>query len=220
MTRGQKYRGRVTLSDIDDDEELRRILRSFIEFGGGEEWREVINQAAIEWLEGYVPKLSGVLNTGVLNEVNKVIQGSLLSGLTLKERMTALREAGDELSRMMERRIEAIARTEITRADTLGRLMSMKGNEDVIGVEFSAVMDDRTTEICSSRHGLLMRLNDPRLPENTPPLHVNCRSLLIALTVYDYPDGLLTSHEFDEGMPISEQRPEDIAEVEKVLNGE
>ena len=118
---------------------------------------------------------------------------------------------------MSDRRIESIARTEITRADTLGRLTSMKANDDVIGVEFSAIMDDRTTEICSSRHGLVMRLDDPRLPENTPPLHVNCRSLLISLTVYDYPDGLLTSHEFDE-VGAGTQRPEDIDEVAKILN--
>ena len=92
----------------------------------------------------------------------------------------------------------------------------MKGNDDVIGVEFSAIMDDRTTEMCAERHGLVMRLDDPRLPENTPPLHFRCRSLLLSLTVYDYPDGLLTSHEYEE-VPAGEQRPEDIAEVVKIL---
>ena len=101
----------------------------------------------------------------------------------------------------------------------MGRLISMKSNDDVIGVEFSAIMDDRTTEICSSRHGLFMRLDDPRLPENTPPLHVRCRSLLLPCTVYDYPDGLLTSHEFDD-VPSGTQRTEDIDDVNKILNAE
>ena len=137
----------------------------------------------------------------------------------MKERVKALQEAAPELAAMTRHRLEAIARTEITRADTLGRLVSMKANDDVIGVEFSAIMDDRTTEMCISRHGLVMRLDDPRLPENTPPIHVNCRSMLISLTVYDYPDGLLTSHEFDE-IPAGIQRPEDIEEVKKILENE
>ena len=152
----------------------------------------------------------------MLEGVREVMRNSLQTGSTLQERMKALRESAPEFSRMTDARIESIARTEITRADTLGRLSSMKSNDDVIGVEFSAVMDDRTTEMCQSRHGLVMRLDDPRLPENTPPIHISCRSLLLPCTVYEYPDGLLTSHEFEEA-PAGTQRPEDIAEVVKIL---
>ena len=62
-----------------------------------------------------------------------------------------------------------------------------------------------------------MRMDDPRLAYNTPPLHVNCRSLLLAATVYDHPDGLLNSHEFDE-VEGGKQRDEDVAAVKKVLD--
>ena len=213
---GRKYRGRIKLADMPTDDELRRVLEDFIALDASEEWYAVIPQTAIDWLKEYVPSLAGILSETVLEKVRDVISSSLQEGSTLQERMKALRENVTELLRMSEARIESIARTEITRADTLGRLSSMKSNDDVIGVEFSAVMDDRTTEICSSRHGLVMRLDDPRLPENTPPCHVNCRSVLISLTVYDYPDGLLTSHEFSE-VPAGMQRAEDIAEVLKIL---
>ncbi len=182
------------------------------------EWHEVIPEEAVRWLEGYVPKLAGSINEDVLTNVGSVIRESMMTGSTLQERMKALRESSDVLQRMTDARIESIARTEITRADSMGRLISMKSNEDVIGVEFSAIMDDRTTEICSSRHGLFMKLDDPRLPENTPPLHVNCRSMLLSCTVYDYPDGMLTSHEFDE-VQSGQQRAEDIAEVSRLLGG-
>ena len=204
-SKGKKYNGKITLSDLPDDEEIRNALNGFISFGSPN-----------EWLNSYTPNLAGVLQNDVLEKTRDVIRNSMLEGSTLKERMQTLREAAPELSSMTQHRIEAIARTEITRADTMGRLVSMKANDDVIGVEFSAVMDDRTTDICASRHGLVMRLDDPRLPENTPPLHVNCRSLLISATVYDYPDGLLTSHEFEEISP-AQQRPEDIEEVAKIL---
>ncbi len=213
---GRRYKGRITLADTPTDDELREILEQFMNYEELGEWESVIPQAAIDWLEDYVPELAGNLRDSVLEVVSEVMSNSLQTGSTLQERMKALRESAPELSRMSESRIESIARTEITRADTLGRLSSMKSNDDVIGVEFSAIMDDRTTEMCQSRHGLVMRLDDPRLAENTPPLHVRCRSLLLSCTVYEYPDGLLTSHEFDEA-PAGTQRPEDIQEVMKIL---
>ena len=213
---GRKYKGKITLADMPTDDELREILTDFMNGEYLGEWESVIPQSAIDWLEDYTPTLAGNLSSSVLEGVREVMHNSLQTGSTLQERMKALRESAGELSRMAESRIESIARTEITRADTLGRLSSMKSNDDVIGVEFSAVMDDRTTEICQSRHGLVMRLDDPRLPENTPPCHVRCRSVLLACTVYEYPDGLLTSHEFGE-VPAGTQRAEDIAEVVKIL---
>ena len=216
---GGKYRGRVKLTDLPEDERIKELLREFIELEAGGEWYEIIPMEAVNWLNEYVPNLAGLFSASILERVREVIQASMLEGATLQERMKALRESNEELSRMTSQRIESIARTEITRADSMGRLISMKGNEDVIGVEFSAVMDDRTTEICTERNGLMMRLDDPRLPENTPPLHIQCRSLLLSLTVYDYPDGVLTSHEFDE-VPAGMQRPEDVSEVEKILRGE
>ena len=169
----------------------------------------------MKWINGYVPILAGDFSIDVLKKTNEVIKNSLLEGTTHQEREKELQKVLD----VSKTRIEAIARTEITRAHNLGSLTAMKANDDVIGVEFSAVLDNRTTIMCQERHGLRMRLDDPRLPENTPPIHVRCRSLLVALTVYDYPDGLLTSHEFDE-IHEGEQRPEDIEEVQKILEDE
>lgn len=214
-----KYSGRVKLSDMPDDGRIMELLRAFIEMDDSNEWYEIIPMESVNWLNDYVPKLAGIFSASVLERTREVIRDSMLEGATLQERMKALRESSEELSRLTRQRIETIARTEITRADSMGRLISMKGNNDVIGVEFSAVMDDRTTEMCIERNGLIMRLDDPRLPENTPPLHVQCRSLLLSLTVYDFPDGVLTSHEFDE-VSAGTQRPEDISEVEKILRGE
>ena len=204
--RGKKYRGKIKLAEGDS---VKENVQKFMSTG---EWNEVIPEDAVKWINNYVPTLSGNFSHDILEKTRDVIKQSLLDGATLQERMKALQGVLD----LSKSRIETIARTEITRADTLGRLTSMKANDDVIGVEFSAIMDDRTTDICASRHGLVMRLDDPRLSENTPPCHVNCRSLLLSLTIYDYPDGLLTSHEFDE-IPPGIQRPEDIEEVQKIL---
>ena len=219
--RGQRYRGRVTLADDTnlDDEEIRRLLESLMKSAKVEadsEWHAVIPTDAVKWIEGYTPKLAGVLEKDILEKVRGVVRESMFTGSTLKQRMEALREADPKIRGMGRHRVEAIARTEVTRADNMGRLINMKSNPDVLGVEFSAVLDDRTTDMCRERHGLVMRMDDPRLPYNTPPIHVRCRSLLLAATVYEHPDGLLTSHEFDDIEPGT-QRPEDIEAVREVL---
>ena len=205
--RGKKYRGKINLAEGDS---VKENVQNFMSSG---EWNEVIPKDAVNWINGYVPKLSGNFSSDVLERTRDVVKNSLQEGATLKEREKELQKVLD----VSKSRIESIARTEVTRAHNLGSLTAMKANEDVIGVEFSAVLDNRTTPMCSERHGLRMRLDDPRIPENTPPLHVQCRSMLLALTIYDYPDGLLTSHEFDEGISPGEQRPEDIEEVQKIV---
>ena len=219
--RGQRYRGRVTLADDTelDDAEIRRLLESLMKSAKVEAdpaWHAVIPTDAVKWIEGYTPKLAGVLEKDILEKVRGVVRESMFTGSTLKQRIEALREADSKIRAMGKHRVEAIARTEVARADNMGRLIDMKSNPDVLGVEFSAVLDDRTTDMCQARHGLMMRMDDPRLPYNTPPIHVRCRSLLLAATVYEHPDGLLTSHEFDDIEPGT-QRPEDIEAVREVL---
>ncbi len=219
--RGQRYRGRVSLADDTelDDEEIRRLLESLMKsakVGADPAWHAVIPTDAVKWIEGYTPKLAGVLEKDILEKVRGVVRESMFTGSTLKQRMEALREADPKIRAMGKHRVEAIARTEVTRADSMGRLIDMKSNPDVLGVEFSAVLDDRTTDMCQARHGLVMRMDDPRLPYNTPPIHVACRSILLSATIYEHPDGLLTSHEFDDIEP-GIQRPEDIEAVREVL---
>ena len=175
--RGTTYRGRVSLSDQDEEERQREALQSLIR-GDGQEWRRLIPEAAVDWVKGYASK-------PVLKDMPKW-------------------------------RIEAIARTEITRADTMGRLIRMKGDADVLGVEFCAMLDGRTTPICAERHGLLMRLDDPRLLFNTPPLHVNCRSILLSATLEEHPEGVHTDARFD-AMEPTQQRPEDIDALREAL---
>ncbi len=216
IVQNRKYRGKITLADYEDDD-LREILQDFISTGN--EWHNVIPESAIEWLNDYVPELAGILEVDTLEKVRDVVRQSMLEGTTLQERIKALRESVPEIQNMAKHRIEAIARTEVTRADSMGRLIEMKNNDDVVGVEFSAVMDDRTTDICSSRHGLIMRMDDPRIPEMTPPLHVRCRSLLLSLTIYEFPDGVLTSHEFNDGeLPVTKQREYDILQIQDLLD--
>jgi SPP1 gp7 family putative phage head morphogenesis protein len=52
-------------------------------------------------------------------------------------------------------------------------------------LEFSAILDGRTTEICEHMDERVYPVNDPVWEGYTPPLHFNCRSLLVAVTIRD-----------------------------------
>lgn len=56
---------------------------------------------------------------------------------------------------------------------------SQKMEEQEGYLQFVAVLDSRTTEICESLDGTLLRADDPFWDENSPPLHSNCRSRLV-----------------------------------------
>ena len=55
----------------------------------------------------------------------------------------------------------------------------------IVGYEFVAIVDSRTTDRCLMLDGTIISKDDPRLYELTPPLHVNCRSQLSPVFVFD-----------------------------------
>ena len=87
---GRKYHGKVTLSEIPEDEQIKELLRDFIELDASEEWYEIIPMEAVNWLNDYVPKLAGIFSASVLEKTREVIQKSMLEGSTLQERMKAM----------------------------------------------------------------------------------------------------------------------------------
>ena len=72
-------------------------------------------------------------------------------------------------------RLENIVRTETTTALNQGRLAVADAAEDyVVGFEFSAILDERTTEVCTHADGLLIRKDSAAAVKLSPPLHYQC----------------------------------------------
>ena len=83
--RGQRYRGRVTLADDTDldDEEMRKLLESLMKSAKVEAdpaWHAVIPTDAVKWIEGYTPKLAGVLEKDILERVRSAVRDSMFTG--------------------------------------------------------------------------------------------------------------------------------------------
>ena len=51
----------------------------------------------------------------------------------------------------------------------------------VVAFEYSAILDDRVTDICEHLNGKILK----DFSNYTPPNHFNCRSLLFAVTEVD-----------------------------------
>lgn len=86
-----------------------------------------------------------------------------------------------EVWRTSESRVETIFRTETTNYFGKASVNFFEDSPDIIGFLFDSIRDSARTEICRSRHGLVYRPGSELLRKNTPSLHFNCRSNLIAL---------------------------------------
>lgn len=60
----------------------------------------------------------------------------------------------------------------------------------VEALEYAAVLDSSTTEICRELDGKVYRADSPEWDEIRPPNHFNCRSVLVPVTTIDGWDGI------------------------------
>lgn len=140
---------------------------------------------AIEWARQR-RVLLGKWNRDLDAEVTRVLVQTLETGASSGKMMQELAEVFPTFT---SRRLEMIARTETTAALNQGRLARFRDPDGgVEAVQFVAILDARVTDICRARDGLILRLDDPRLASNTPPLHINCRSTLVPVMDIDMED--------------------------------
>ncbi|MCC5616366.1 minor capsid protein [Nostoc sp. CHAB 5836] len=151
----------------------------------GVEVRSIRNIPAENAILGRINQLA----QDVTNSEYKKIQQDLLAAVT-PQPDTKQPISRNELLKRIERilgtksgkyakRAERIARTELTFAYNAGRLETYRESGLVSGVRFYTILDERRCEICASRHGLVIPLEDWKaIAANSPPVHVNCRCVL------------------------------------------
>lgn len=77
--------------------------------------------------------------------------------------------------------LERYARTKFTEVMNRGRLDFFNSSGMVAAYEFSAILDDRTTDVCAGLDGKVFEEGTQPIP----PLHFNCRSTLVPITRYE-----------------------------------
>lgn len=166
--------------------------------------QDILPVEAMNWIDKWTEYFGNDYYGDVTQDVVRALKQGLAEGLTVNQTM-------DRLSNYLsgpgfnERRLEIIARTNSTTAFNQGRLETFRQAGDFVEhVQFLAILDSRTTDICESRNGKIFRLDDPALAANTPPLHYNCRSILSPVTQYDLDEMQRSGWKDQDGKTLEE----------------
>jgi SPP1 gp7 family putative phage head morphogenesis protein len=150
---------------------------------------------AIAFLKKKALTLSGFVHDELLRDVKRILIASIEKGMSTLDAIAALgivfeKWVGSDVFRdgkeVTPSRLEAIARTETTGAYNIGRVVAARDPDIkglVRGLRHDSILDSRTTEVCQRLNGRIHRIDSADLDALTPPLHVNCRSILTPITI-------------------------------------
>jgi SPP1 gp7 family putative phage head morphogenesis protein len=145
----------------------------------------VVPEDALNWYLTYSIYLAGILDEAILKKAEGIIAQSIQEGLHWKDIVKAL-QASPEFKGFAETRLATIAKTEGTKAYNKGRLEQFRSTDGYVeAVQYSAILDKRTTPLCRSLHGKIMDINNKLVDVYLPPNHFNCRSIIVPVTRYD-----------------------------------
>jgi SPP1 gp7 family putative phage head morphogenesis protein len=141
-----------------------------------------------KYLHNYRQKafyLTGETEQKVINTVATTISSGIRNGL---QASVIIAKIAEEISAEREKYAITIARTNSSEAYNSGRMnlfMDDKISPFIEAYQYSAIMDDVTTEFCAQHDGQIIYPSDPEFSTINPPNHYNCRSLLIPIMVGD-----------------------------------
>ncbi|MDB9983432.1 minor capsid protein, partial [Candidatus Pelagibacter sp.] len=122
------------------------------------------------------PSLSGNIkniSSGELVRIQSKVKAGLAEGLPQKAIISDVLKT----TKLTEHQASSITRTAITATQTAALNKVIQDNKDVIkGYMFTAILDSRTSPICTHHNGKVYDITDKRF---MPPLHWRCRSSLV-----------------------------------------
>lgn len=168
---------------------------------------------ALAYLEKKAVMIAGVLQQKLVDDAKSAMLLGLKNGDSNAEIINRIEEifapyvgsvvAGEVVQ---PSRIETIVRTNLTDAYNQGRLVQGEmAGELLEGWKYSAILDSRTTEVCSQLDGKVFKAGDKAIYKLKPPRHFNCRSVLVPIVVGDTyeDDELIKSEEIDKALKES-----------------
>lgn len=134
--------------------------------------------AFMDVLEAETFQYIGDYQYKILSKVKTNLISAIKDGKPLSEVLDILDDEGKQLSDVS---LERFARTKHTEVMNKGRHAFFEESGVVAAYQYSAIMDERTSDICSGLHNTIFKAGD----EPIPPMHFNCRSVLIPITKYE-----------------------------------
>lgn len=142
---------------------------------------------AIEAINSRATTFTTRLNEKAQSIIRTTIAAGLDNGDDIEELAEAVRERLEDYLVGVSGSpagLEAVVRTNVTDAFNKGRIVAARvAGAYLIAWMYSAILDVRTTETCRTLDGTFIKDDDPRLDALTPPMHPNCRSVLVPISV-------------------------------------
>lgn len=129
-------------------------------------------------LEAEVWDFVGDYEYKILKMTKVQLIAAMKDGLPLSSVTTVLNTDGEKLS---QQSLERYARTKHTELLNRGRKDYFDSTDVVVAYQYSAIMDNATTEICAGLDGKIFEASSCPIP----PMHFNCRSTIIPITKYE-----------------------------------
>lgn len=150
-------------------------------------------EAADGWFKSQAFKITGDLTQDMIDDAITIMRTGIVEEWSTRQ---IINELKDVLTPILEEltpkagraRLETIVRTNMSTIFTQAQLAFYNDpalNGFVEALEYSAVIDRRTTPICERLNGSIYRINNTIWRFITPPNHFNCRSVMIPVTVLD-----------------------------------
>lgn len=154
------------------------ISQAQTEISKSEFKKPLVEDAFLDVVEKEAFNFVGDYEYGILKRTRTELIAAIKDGRQLSTVESVLTE---QLKSLSEAQIERFARTKHTEVMNAARHDFFESTGVVTGYQYSAIMDDRTSDICSGLHGKFFKSGE----EPIPPLHFNCRSTLIPITKYE-----------------------------------
>lgn len=153
----------------------------------GYDYGVVLPEEARKYIRKHAYEVGVITEETVLNRLRKELENGLDEGLPPKEMTKRVRETAGTW--MSDWHAQTIARTETGKFYNAGRLarwLDPEANGFVEALQYDAIIDSRTTEVCRHLDGKIISIQDQAtIQEYTPPNHYQCRATWIPVTKYE-----------------------------------
>jgi SPP1 gp7 family putative phage head morphogenesis protein len=176
----------------------------------GYNYEVVLPEEAREFIRKHAYEIGVITEETVLNRLREELERGLDEGLPPKEMTKRVQEVCGTW--MSDWHAQTIARTETGKFYNAGRLarwLDPETNGFVEALQYDAILDRRTTEVCRHLDGRIISIqNQAVIAEFTPPNHFQCRSTWLPVTKYEeWEDDFDTSVKPQEGFEFQSPLP-------------
>jgi SPP1 gp7 family putative phage head morphogenesis protein len=181
----------------------------------GYDYDVIYPKEALEFLEKYSLEISVITDETVLNRIRKELKKGLEEGLNNRDLIANIKETAGTW--MSDWHAQTIARTESSKMYNAGRLarwLDPENNGFVEALQYDAIVDKRTTQLCRHLDGMIVSITrSDVIAEYTPPNHFQCRATWLPVTKYEeWEDNFQPTEEPEKGFTF-------VAPLPKLLKG-